>query len=119
MLLPTCKLTVIQPLAARHEVANRLSKSRDAIMAVEFRQAWSSMQAVFSQLLMSNYVRFKLPYHDHCHVLTNELADFHAMPQIASFKMDALAIRIARQTVPRVSSPKVRVRVISSHSGPC
>ena len=53
-------LTIFQPLAARHEVANRLSRSRDAILAGNFRQAWSSMQAVFSQLLMSNYVRFQV-----------------------------------------------------------
>ena len=48
VLLSPLKLTIIQPLAARHEVASRLSKSRDAILAGDFKQAWASMQAVLS-----------------------------------------------------------------------
>jgi hypothetical protein len=59
MLLLLWTLTIIQPLAAGHEIANRLSRSRDAILACEFGQAWSSMRAVFSQLLLSSYVRFE------------------------------------------------------------
>jgi hypothetical protein len=59
MLLLLWTLTIIQPLAAGHEIANRLSRSRDAILACEFGQAWSSMRAVFSQLLLSSYVRLE------------------------------------------------------------
>jgi hypothetical protein len=46
------------------------------------------------------------------HVLTSFLADLHVVLEIASCEMDALAVRIARQIVPRVSTPKVRVRTV-------
>jgi hypothetical protein len=51
-------------------------------------------------------------------VLTSELADLYAMPKIASCEMAALAIGIARQTEPRVSTPEVRIRAIPSHMTP-
>lgn len=51
-------LTNIQPLAARDQVATYLSRSRDAIFAGNFKEAWSNVQPICSQLWKSNYVRF-------------------------------------------------------------
>lgn len=84
-------------------------------MAGKFKQAWSSMQAVFSQLLMSNYVRPRMLHSQCVIVLTGELADLHAVPKIAPRKVDAMVIGIARQTVSRVSASKVRIQTTASH----
>jgi hypothetical protein len=48
-------------------------------------------------------------------MLTNSLVDLHAVPEIASREVAAMAVGIAGQTVSRVSTPEVRIRMIPSH----
>jgi len=48
--------------------------------------------------------------HKWYHVLTSEPADIHAVPQTTSRQMDALAICLACQVVPRASASEVRTQ---------
>jgi hypothetical protein len=61
--------------------------------------------------VLSSYVRLECYASKAPHVLTSSLADLHVVLEIASCEMDALAVRIARQTLPRGGSSKVRVHI--------